>query len=82
MSNRLHILKVQLPIASNNPHALPMVYNKERTHEKFQRIPPVMMKAMVKDGVVQDYYIGEWNVILDIWLFMAPLKRVETHQSW
>lgn len=53
------IVKVQVPIATNEPTAMAMVYNKSRDFQVFMEITPELMKAM--DGRFKAFFKAHYD---------------------
>lgn len=53
------ILKIQLPISSNEPEPMALVYNKDRSFETFLRVTPALETLM--DGQLKAYFRCEYD---------------------
>lgn len=66
------IVKVQVPIATNDPNAQPLVYNKSRSRRALQPLDAATIKAMLTDD--KAYFRAEWSVAKHQWLIGDRVK--------
>jgi hypothetical protein len=59
------IVKVQIPLATNDPAALPLIYDRHREHMTQQRIDHTTKKLMGTD--VKAYFQAEWRHASQQW---------------
>jgi len=62
-------IKVQLPLVSSDPNALPLVYARGRENMTEQEIPTAAYVAL--KGKVKGYFKGEW--LRGTWRIGAPV---------
>ena len=66
------IVKVQIPIATNDPNAQPLVYNKSRSRRAFQPLDAATKRALGNDD--KAYFRAEWSVAKYQWLIGDRVK--------
>jgi hypothetical protein len=59
------IVKVQIPLASNDPAALPLIYDRYREHETLQKLDHTTKKLMGTD--VKAFFKAEWRHASQQW---------------
>jgi hypothetical protein len=72
----VEVVKVQLPLFSNNPKAKPLVYGYPHRHPRQQTVGKATLKAMGDD--VKAYFQADWNEHQNKWIIG---KRI-VDRSW
>jgi hypothetical protein len=70
------IVKVQIPLISNDPNVLPMIYDRHRKHMTFQPLDAMTKRYLGAD--VKGYFEAEWSSRNEQW----QLGRRTKDRDW
>lgn len=76
MHNKPMIVKVQLPLSTNEPEPLALVYNENRKYDVFMRITPDLIKVM--EGRPKAFFHATYDKVAN----NTILGKEAPHQPW